>query len=195
MTVLRIDLPVLAPAITGVLILSFVVGLEYFDVPLLLGTPVGIRVFSTQIYALITDQTPADYGAASALALLLVAIVIALVAAQWRILGTRRYTTVTGKSYRQDRWDIGRWRWAGTAFIVVYVVLAIVAPLGQLLVGSLQPFFGGTGDYSLVNYRWLVENPTTLTALRNTLVVALGAVAGTAGLAMRMPPAANYQAM
>lgn len=174
-TVLRVDLPVLSPAITGVAILSFVVGLEYFDVPLLLGTPVGIRVFSTQIYALITNETPPDYGGASALALLIVVIVVALVIAQWRLLGDRSFATVTGKSHRRDRWDIGKWRWAGTAFIVGYVLLAIVAPLGQLIVGSLQPFFGGDGEYSLVNYRWLLDNPTTMTALRQTLTVAFGA--------------------
>lgn len=174
-TVLRIDLPVLAPAITGVAILSFVVGLEYFDVPLLLGTPAGLEVFSTQIYGLITNQTPADYGAASALALLLVVIVVVLVLLQWKLLGNRRFTTVTGKSYRTDRWDIGRAKWLGAAFIFVYISLAIIAPLAQLVVGSLQPFFGGTGDLSLTNYRWLLENPDSVRALRQTLMIALGA--------------------
>ncbi|MEO3930015.1 iron ABC transporter permease [Micromonosporaceae bacterium B7E4] len=172
-TLLGIDLPVLAPAVSGVVILNFVIGLEFFDVPLFLGTPAGIEVFSTRVYGLISESSPADYGAASALSLLLVAIVMVLVAMQWRLLGRRRYTTVTGKGYRSDAWDIGRWRWAGTAFLLLYALLAVVAPLVQLVLGSLQPFFGGSAGYSLVNYRELLADPATVLALRATLLVSV----------------------
>ncbi|MFC6019322.1 ABC transporter permease [Plantactinospora solaniradicis] len=172
-TMLGIDLPVLAPAVSGVVILNFVIGLEFFDVPLFLGTPAGIEVFSTRIYGLISESTPADYGGASALSLLLVAVVMVLVGLQWRLLGRRSYTTVTGKGYRTDAWDIGAWRWAGTAFIVLYALLAVVAPMAQLVIGSLQPFFGGSAGYSLVNYRELLADPTTVLALRSTLFVAV----------------------
>lgn len=172
-TVLGIDLAVLAPAITGVAILSFVIGLEAFDVPLFLGTPVGIEVFSTQIYGYITDRSPADYGGASALSLVLVVVVLALVVLQWRILGRRQYTTVSGKSYRTEPWDVGGSRWAGTAFIVIYLLVGIALPLLQLVLGSLQPFFGGGGGYSTINYQELFADSTAVTALRSTLTVAL----------------------
>jgi iron(III) transport system permease protein len=172
-TLLGIDLVVLAPAITGVLILNFVIGLESFDVPLFLGTPAGIDVFATQIYSQITDSTPADYGGASALSLLLVVLVLLLVLLQWKVLGRRRYTTVSGKSYRTEPWDIGPWRWLGAAFIAVFMVLAIALPLVQLVLGSLQPFFGG-GVYSTINYQTLLQDPATVTALWTTLGVALG---------------------
>jgi iron(III) transport system permease protein len=172
-TLLGIDLVVLAPAITGVVILNFVIGLESFDVPLFLGTPAGIDVFATQIYGLISDRTPADYGGASALSLLLVVVVLALVFLQWKLLGRRRYTTVTGKSYRTEPWHIGPWRWLGTAFVVVYLLVAIVLPFVQLVLGSLQPFFGGGGAYSTINYQTLLNDPNTVTALQSTLGVAL----------------------
>ncbi|GAB3365287.1 ABC transporter permease [Modestobacter lapidis] len=172
-TLLGIDLVVLAPAITGVVILNFVIGLESFEVPLFLGTPAGIDVFSTQIYAYISDSTPADYGSASALSLLLVALVMLLVLVQYKVLGRRKYTTVSGKSYRTDVWDIGAWKWLGAAFIVAYLLLAILLPLLQLVLGSLQPFFGGAGVYSLGNYQALFNDPATVTALRTTLIVAL----------------------
>lgn len=171
-TLLTINVPVLAPALSGVLILGFVIGLEFFDVPLLLGVPAGIDVFSTQIYRAITDSTPADYGGASALSMLLVAVVSVLVVLQWRVLGSRRYTTVTGKSYRTEPWDIGPWRWVGAGFILVYLLLAIVLPCVQLVLGSLQPFFGG-GEYSTVNYTELLEEQDTLVALRSTFSMAV----------------------
>jgi iron(III) transport system permease protein len=172
-TLLGIDLVVLAPAITGVVILNFVIGLESFDVPLFLGTPAGIDVFSTQIYGYITNSSPADYGGASALSLLLVVLVMVLVVVQWKVLGRRKYTTVSGKSYRTEAWDIGAWKWLGTAFIVAYLLVAIVLPLLQLVLGSLQPFFGGEGVYSLTNYQTLLDEPATVTALQTTLMVAL----------------------
>ncbi len=183
-TALGIDLAVLSPAITGVVILSFVIGLEAFDVPLFLGTPVGIEVFSTQIYGFISSRSPADYGGASALSLVIVVVVLALVALQWRILGRRRFTTVGGKSYRTQPWDIGPWRWLGTAFIVVYLLVAVVLPLLQLVLGSLQPFFGGGGAYSLVNYTELFADRTAVTAIRSTLTVAL--VGGLAAMALAL---------
>lgn len=163
----------LAPAITGVVILNFVIGLESFDVPLFLGTPVGIDVFATRIYSLIYDRSPEDYAGASALALLLVVLVVVLVYVQYRVLGRRTFTTVTGKGYRTEPWDIGGWRWLGTAFIVVFLLVAIVAPLVQLVLGSLQPFFGGGGVYSLVNFEELLDTPSTVVALRSTFLVAL----------------------
>ena len=171
-TVIGIDLAVLAPAITGVTILSLVISLEAFDVPLFLGTRVGIDVFSTQIYGYIADRSPADYGAASALSMLLIVVVIGLVFAQWKILGSRRYTTVTGKSYRTEPWHIGPWRWVGTAFIVLYLMVAIVLPLIQLVLGSLQPVFGAGGDLTLINYQNLLKNPQIASALRSTFLVA-----------------------
>lgn len=183
-TALGIDLVVLAPAITGVVILNFVIGLEAFDVPLFLGIPAGIDVFSTQIYGLISDTSPADYGGASALSLLLVAVVLGLVFLQWRILGRRSYTTVTGKSYRTEPWHIGGWRWVGTGFIVAYLLIGILLPMLQLVLGSLQPYFGGGGAYSTVNYQQLLDDPETVTALRSTLTVAL--VGGLVAMALAL---------
>ena len=172
-TLFRVDLMVLAPAIIGATILSIVVGFEFFDIPLILGTPAKIRVFSTRIYDMIDQQTPADYGGAGALSMLLVVIVIILVMVQWRILGKRNFTTVTGKTHRTDPWDIGKWRYAGTALIAIYVLLAVVLPLFQLGLGSLQSFFGGKGPLSFINYHKLFANADVLQALWNTLVTAL----------------------
>lgn len=172
-TILSIDLGVLAPAITGVIILNVVIGLEAFEVPLFLGTPADINVFSTQIYSFITDQLPADYGGASALSLVLVILVCALVYFQWRLLGRRRFTTVTGKSYNTSPWDIGAWRWVGAALIVLFIAVGVVLPIVQLVLGSLQSFFGGNGALSLANYEELFSDRRSVAALQSTLAIAV----------------------
>lgn len=173
-TLLRVELPILGPAITSVLIINLIVGLEIFETPMILGFSSGIEVFATRIYNLIGNNTPPEYGAASALALLLVAVMIALVTAQWRVLGRRQFTTVTGKGHNTTPWEIGRpWRYSGTALIVGYGLLALVLPLVQLVLSSLQPVFGRYDSFSLVNYRELLSDAQVAQALRTTLVVSI----------------------
>lgn len=168
-----IDLPVLAPTIIGVTILSFVRGLEAFDVPIILGTPVGIRVVATEIYGQIQNFTPPNYGGASALAISLLALVIILVLVQWRMLGKRQFVTVTGKSYRNDRWDLGRWKYVGTAVIALYALLGVVLPGVQLVIGALQPYFGAKfGDFTLDHIVDALTTPVLVDAIVLTLTLA-----------------------
>jgi iron(III) transport system permease protein len=181
-TVLRVELPVLAPAITGIAILGFTAGLSLLDIPLLLGLPADIHVFPTEILSHVTAETPSDYAGASALSMLLVAIVVVLVLVQRRLLGGRSFVTVTGKSDDRARWDIGRWKYACTAVIVLYGVLAVLLPVGQLVIGSLQPFFGVYSNFTTANYTAVLDDPETTSALVTTLTVS--GVAGLAGTAI-----------
>jgi iron(III) transport system permease protein len=172
-TLLRIELPMLAPSIIGVVILGFIVGLSLLDLPLVLGVPAGISVLPTDIYTYITGHDPPDYAGASSIAMLLVAIVLLLVAVQWRMLGNRQFVTVTGKGHRREPMDIGRWKYLGTAMIVLYGLIALVLPLAQFVVGSLQPYFGVYSHLTLDNYRAVFDTPDLLDAFKNTLVVGL----------------------
>ncbi len=169
-----IDLPVLAPTITGVTILAFVKGLETFDVPLILGTPVGIRVVATEIYGQIQNNIPPNYGGASALSTTLLVVVIVLVLVQWRMLGKRRFVTVTGKSFRTDRWDIRGWKYVGTAAIVLYILAAVVLPGLQLIYGALQPYFGaGFANLTLRHIENALTSPALVDAIGLTLMLAV----------------------
>ena len=112
-SVFQIEIPALGPAILGVMILGFVLGMGLLTTPLLLGEPAGIYVLPTEIYRLIEGETPADYAGASTLSLLLVLVVLALVAIQSKLLGQRKFVTVTGKSSRREAIDIGPWKWPG----------------------------------------------------------------------------------
>ncbi|TYB42457.1 ABC transporter permease [Actinomadura chibensis] len=181
-TVLRVELPVLAPAITGIAILGFTAGLSLLDIPLLLGLPAHINVFPTEILNHVTAETPSDYAGASALSMLLVVIVIGLVLVQRRLLGGRSFVTVTGKSDDHARWDIGRWKYLCAALIVLYAVLALVLPVGQLILGSLQPFFGVYSNLTTENFAAVLDDPDTMSALVTTLTVS--GVAGLVGTAV-----------
>ncbi len=190
-TFLRIELPVMAPAVLGVVILGFVLGLSLLTVPLLLGEPAGIHVLPTEIYGYINGRTPADYAGASTIALMLVLVMLALVAVQWRIIGKRRFTTVTGKAQRRERVDIGRWKWLGTATILLYGTFALVLPLGQLVLGSLEPYFGVYSHLSFTNYNTVLHTPGVTSAFTTTLVVSV--VAGFVASALAVWIAVTFQ--
>lgn len=171
-TFVRINVPVMAPAVLGVFIINFIIGLIAFEMPLIIGRAGGFEVLSTQIYAFVTNETPPNYAAASALALLFVVAVVVLVAIKWRLLDRRQFTTLSGKGSKPEPWDIGRWTWVCNGFVAVYALLAFVLPVVQIVLGSLQPLFG-VNQFSLANYEALLADPVVLPALGNTLLLAI----------------------
>ncbi|QCU77106.1 iron ABC transporter permease [Citricoccus sp. SGAir0253] len=168
---LDINVPILLPTLSGLAILGFVNSLGQLDVALILGVPAGIYVFPTQIYDFLAT-TPIRYDSASALALLLIAIIYLLVTVRARVLGNRNFITVTGKAYRLEKEDIGAWRWLGLGLFVLYTAIALVLPLVQLVIGSFQPILGVTG-FTLEHYLDLFSTPDVLRALQNTFFVGI----------------------
>ncbi|ODU04422.1 MAG: hypothetical protein ABS81_10240 [Pseudonocardia sp. SCN 72-86] len=169
-----IDLPALAPAVLGVAVLAVIVGMEYFDLPLIIGTPAGISVFATEIYSSLNAFVPPRYPEASALALMLVLVLLVLLLLQTRALGGRDFATVRGKSGRAEVWRLGAWRGLGTAVIVLYALLALVLPLLQLVLVSLAPFFGVYDRPSLRNYTSALSDPDVTSGLLTTAGLAIG---------------------
>lgn len=172
-TLLTVTAPVLAPSILGVLVLEFVLGIESFDIPLLIGLPAGVSVFSTQIYNYLNNAIPADYGAASALGILVVLMVVALVIVQWRVLRGRSFVTVSGKTHSQERWDLGRWKYIWTLTIVFFATWALALPLLQLVLGSLQPFFGLNSTLNFNNYTSALNDPSIVASIGRTMLMAV----------------------
>lgn len=168
---LDINIPILLPTLSGLAILGFVNSLGQLDVALILGVPAGIYVFPTQIYDFLAT-TPIRYDSASALALLLIAIIYLLVMIRSKAIGNRNFITVTGKAYRVEREDIGPWKWAGLALFLGYTAVALILPLLQLIIGSFQPVLGVTG-FTLRHYVELLSAPNVLRALQNTFFVGL----------------------
>src|SRR5262249_48780662 len=88
----RVNLPRLLPALLASGVLSFVVAMESFEIPQLLGTPAKILVFTTKIYDLAYGGHVANFGVASVLAVLLLLLTLTLIAVQWKLLRGRAFT-------------------------------------------------------------------------------------------------------
>ncbi|MGN6523654.1 MAG: ABC transporter permease [Actinomycetes bacterium] len=176
----RITIPLLRPALVSGALLMFVQSLESFEVPGLLGLQNGIYVFTSRIYFVLRAY-PIDYGAAGAYAVGLLAIAAAgVLLAGYLQRHSRNYQTVTGKAFRPQPIALGKARkWVGLG-IVGYFLLTVIAPVGVLVYASLLKFYAAPSartfkTMTFDNYREVFDMPLAFTALKNSLVLGIGA--------------------
>jgi iron(III) transport system permease protein len=171
----RITLPVLAPMILAVSVLSFIRGLQSFNTELLLGTPSGIYVYSTKIYDFL-HREPRAYGEATALGSVFLFVLAILLFFYWRYLsGNKKFTVVTGQGYSTLRVKLGKWRYVALAGCLVYVAVMMLLPLTFLIIGSFMRrygFFNITSPFTLNHWYNMLADPIFLVALKNSLIIA-----------------------
>lgn len=173
-TLVRIDIPLMAPAIFGVVVISVVFGLSAFDIPQILGALADIPVLSTEIFRAVNFAIPPDYARAASLGLFMMAALAGLLIVQWRVLKSGRFVTVTGKAARQERWDLGRWNVLAAGGILAYTLATLVLPGAQLVLTSFEPAIG-VFNFTFGNYRSILSDPQTAGAFRTTGLLAIGA--------------------
>jgi iron(III) transport system permease protein len=174
----RITLPLSLPSILALAMLVFIRTVEAFEVPALVGTPGRVRVLTTDIYELMHRVVPPDIGSASALSLILLGVVAILLYYYGRLTkNAEKYATVTGKSFRPNQFDLGRWRPIAAFGLGFYFFLLIVLPCFILVWASLLPFYQ-TIKYSafalvtLDNYRNVFSSYRYVGLTVNTMTIA-----------------------
>ena len=186
-TLRRVTLPVLRPALLSALIFFGLVTVETFDIPGMIGLSAHVDVLSTRIYWVTHPEGGLlpDYGTASALAVLLLAIALVLIRLHQRELGrARRFVTITARGYRAKRVALGAARvpllLAGLAVLLTMTAL----PLFMLVWRSLLRFYVYPSAVafqrlSLAAYETILSEPGSLHMLANTAEMALTAAAAT----------------
>ena len=175
----RIDFPLLLPALLASGILSFVVAMESFELPQLLGTPARIFVFTTRIYDLAYGGHVASFGPAMVLAVLLLLLTLSLIVVQWERPAPkgRAYTTVSGRGYQARPVDLGPWRWVAFALITGFFAVFGALPFAVLLLNSFTEISGFLGWDMLTTRHWTdaLGRTAVLTSVRDTLIVSVSA--------------------
>jgi iron(III) transport system permease protein len=172
--VTKVTLPLVWPAIFATVLILFVRAIESFEVPALLGLPVGIQVFTSAIYQAV-HRYPSQVGLASAYAVTLLLITTIGVYFQSRLSSRgSKYATMTGKGFRPRQIDLGGWRYLAVALFLVYFLFIVV-----LLWSSFQKFYSvpsmeAIQRMSLDPYRTILSYPSLWRSVWNSLILALG---------------------
>jgi len=176
----HVTFPVIRPALLAAAILNFVRAIESFDTPAVIALPARIEVFTTKLYRETIGAFPPNYNLAATYAVCLLVITMLLVYMYRRLtVSSERYVTVTGRGYRPDIIDLGRWRYYASAFAASILFLIVVLPFGVLLYGSLVTYIhvpGGRtwGLLTLEHYSFNLTDTRTYKAVRDSVFLAVG---------------------
>src|SRR6185312_2492329 len=175
-TLLRINIPVLAPAIFASVALGFIKSLESFEIEWVLGPAANITVVSTKLYAFLNWEPP-YYGRATALSGIFLLTIFLLIWLQKILLRNRDYTTMSGRGFSTRPVSLGVWRWPATVLCLAFVAITIVVPFCTLLMGTFMNVFGFfdlAETWTLRNWVETVEDPLFFKGLYNTILLAGG---------------------
>ena len=138
----RMTLKLVWPAVMAVFLILFLRAIESFEVPTILGLPVGIEVYTSSIYQAVQTY-PSDIGLASSYAAGLLVIASLCVYAQSRAAAdVEKFSTITGKGFRPRVMHIGRWRYLAAATFTAYLAIVVALSFLVLVWCSLQTFYG-----------------------------------------------------
>jgi iron(III) transport system permease protein len=179
---MRITVPILAPAILASTALGFIRSLESLEIEMILGIPAGIYVVPTKIWDYIHWEPPL-YERATALCSIFLFFIFLLIWLHRTYLRGREFTTVTGRSYMVRTFPLGRWRWVTCSFCLLFIFVMIILPLVTLVMGTFMEFFGNfdvENAWTLRHWITVFGDPVFLRSLKNTLILGIGAaIAGT----------------
>ncbi len=165
-TVLRtVTVPLLRPSLMAAAVLVFVLTLEDFAVPQVLGTPAGFSTVTTRIYRdLSLGSDPFSFIEAVTLALLLVGLAAVVVGPADSLLSPRLRTDRVADTEGAPIARLQRWsgRWVAVA-LGIYLTFAVVLPLLALLAAAITRAVGlppRPGNWTLDNFREVLDQRT-----------------------------------
>lgn len=178
---LHITLPLIAPALMSASLLVFVLLIELFAIPAVLGEPGNLNVIAVRIWDLI-GFTPPLVNQASALGALMLVLTVALVLLQHRVAARRNVVTVAGKGQRVRPVALGALRWPLAALGFGYLLLVVVLPTAALLFVALRRnvFFSTVAamadlsQFSFAQFAVAFGDPVVVGTLWNSLAVSTG---------------------
>ena len=177
-TLLRIELPLVWPALFSAIIWMLTVAIAAFDVPGVIGMANNIFTFSTAIYFMINpNEGLPRYGLSGAYGSIMVGLSLILMIPYFRALKqSHRYQIISGKSYQSRPVLLGRW-WLGAWVLMAgYFLLAFVLPLLAIFWVSLLPYvqvpsWQALASVSLDRYSQIAFDRALLEAAANTALL------------------------
>ncbi|HUK10288.1 MAG TPA: iron ABC transporter permease [Stellaceae bacterium] len=175
-TVWRITVPLALPALLAGTLVAFLQAMNNFGAPAIIAIPARLETVTTRIWELF--QFPPQPGLAAAAAVPLLAVTVALLQGQKRLLGRRSYAVIGGRAGRADLVRLGGRKIPALAFAFGIVTVSVLMPYCALVLSA----FSRTLTISLSPANFTVRNVVfvftelsgTNLALRNTMVLGVG---------------------
>ncbi len=174
-TIRRVTLPMMLPAILSATIYTGMNIAETFELPALIGVPIGFHVLSSQVY--LSVRVWGNHTIASAYSVLFLLMLVGLVYLYQK--ATRhgfRFATISGKGYRPKLISIGRWKYFAGVLLTVYLIVTLILPFLILVWSSFfptwkTPSLSMLSNINFDNYREVFGNEGFLTSVKNTVLI------------------------
>ena len=179
-TFFRVTMRLMLPAALGVALLIFIRGIEDFEVPALLGIPAGIYVLSTEIYVSVR-RPPTDFNLAATFSMFYLVVAMAGLYLYLKSTeATEKFAVITGKGFRPSILRLGKWRLPALFGALLVVGVTVYFPLVVLAWTAFLPWYAPTSWktldlLTLKNFRWLVNDPLIIGAVKNNFLVGISA--------------------
>ncbi|MGE5509573.1 MAG: ABC transporter permease [Chitinophagales bacterium] len=176
----RITLPLITPSIVAGALLVALYSLSHFGVPSILGTEVGIYNIPTLIYQKIYASAGsfAAIRTGTILASILVISAAIILYLQNLVLKRGRYQIIAGKSMRPTVLKLRGLKLPLLIVSIAYILITVIMPTATIfLVGSLKTYGVPITlkNMTLQNFAYVLTWRTTLDAIKNSVVLSLGA--------------------
>jgi len=179
-TLRRITLPLVLPALLAGLLVAFMQALTIFGTPAILALPSGFHTLTTKIWSLFQVPPQPNLAAAASLPMLLVTLGV-LQLQRW-LLGRRSYVLIGGKNTPPRRIRLRRWQIPAVLLCLFIMMGPIFLPYGALLKAAIVNNLSDDLSWATLSSRHLHfilwEFSGTRDAMVNTLI--LGVLSATA---------------
>jgi iron(III) transport system permease protein len=177
-TLVRVELPLIWPALFSAIIWMLTVAIAAFDVPGVIGMANNIFTFSTAIYFMINpNEGLPRYGLSGAYGTIMVGLSLILMIPYFIALKqSHKYQIISGKSYQPRPVELGRWWPVAWGLLGAYFMLAFVLPLIAIFWVSLLPYVQAPSRQALSvisfeRYTQIVFDSALLGAAWNTILL------------------------
>jgi iron(III) transport system permease protein len=177
---LRVDLPLLLPALLAGAIIVFAEAISDFGTVATIAQQSGFPLLTYQIYASISTA-PVNFPQAAALALFLILAIALAMLVQSLMLRRRGYAVLTGRIRPARTVRLKLWKVPALCFCAFVFIMALVAPLtGAALTATMKSVVFGyvPSNFTSQNFSSaLAVGSSNIQALQRSVVIAL--IAGT----------------
>jgi len=160
----RVVVPVLAPAVLASFAIVFAETMSDYGVSSTLAFQSHFQMATYGVYEAV-DNLPAQFNVAAVLSILLVASAAVPIAVQSRVTRGRSYAVISGRARKATRHSLTKpTRWALTALVALFFLLALGAPSFGAFLGSFVENLGvpdGVQHFTLAAYREVLAGGVT----------------------------------